>query len=78
MHVPAQAEGAAFGAALQALWADGHAQGDQASLAEVVLQHQQDAAALSAQPDPQRGAQYQAHYQTFLKHLHAIGQLYAG
>ncbi|WP_045738112.1 xylulokinase [Xanthomonas sp. MUS 060] len=78
VHVPAQVEGAAFGAALQALWADAHAQGARASLAEVVLQHQQDDAALSAQPDAQRGAQYQAHYRTFLQHLQAIGPLYAG
>ncbi|UYC10401.1 xylulokinase [Xanthomonas sp. CFBP 8445] len=77
VQVPAQAEGAAFGAALQALWADGWAQGERASLAEVVLRHQQDDASRSAQPDAQRGAQYQAHYQAFQRHLQAIGPLYA-
>ncbi|WP_255357648.1 FGGY-family carbohydrate kinase, partial [Pseudoxanthomonas sp. Root630] len=39
VDVPAQAEGAAFGAALQALWAVGRAGGDAASIADIARTH---------------------------------------
>ncbi|OCG79894.1 xylulokinase, partial [Xanthomonas euvesicatoria] len=76
--VPTQPEGAAFGAALQALWACERADGGDAALADVVLEHLQVDDGLAAQPNPQRVAQYQQHYQTFLKHLHVVSPLYAG
>ncbi|MCC5048038.1 xylulokinase [Xanthomonas campestris] len=76
--VPTQPEGAAFGAALQAVWACDRDDGGQAALSEVVLEHLQIDDALSARPDPQRVAAYQQHYQNFLKHLHVVSPLYAG
>lgn len=76
--VPTQPEGAAFGAALQALWACDRDDGGTDALSDVVLEHLQVDDSLSARPDPQRVAQYQQHYQHFLKHLHVISPLYAG
>ncbi|MET0289570.1 MAG: xylulokinase [Pseudoxanthomonas sp.] len=75
--VPSQPEGAAFGAALQALWACERAEGAGDDLATVVLDHLQLDVALSAQPDPTRAAAYRHAYQEFLTHLQAIGPLYA-
>lgn len=76
--VPTQPEGAAFGAALQALWACDRDDGGADALSDVVLEHLQIDQDLSARPDPQRVAQYQQHYQSFLKHLRVVSPLYAG
>ncbi|MEE7546365.1 xylulokinase, partial [Xanthomonas sp. Kuri4-1] len=76
--VPREPEGAAYGAALQALWACERADGGEPDLATLVLAHQAVDPGLSATPDPQRVMRYQAHYRTFLSHLHAVGPLYAG
>lgn len=75
--VPSQPEGAAFGAALQALWAGERADGAGASLAEVVLEHLQVDASLAALPDPQRVAGYAQGYRDFLRYLQAATPLYA-
>jgi len=75
--VPSQPEGAAFGAALQALWAHQRCEGADASLADVVLAHLQVDEALSATPDPQRVAAYAGGYQRFQTYLQAIAPLYA-
>ncbi len=69
VHVPNQPEGAAFGAALQALWACGDADDE---LATVVLEHLQVDASLSTQPDPGRAKAYRDAYQHFLSNLRAI------
>ncbi len=75
--VPSQPEGAAFGAALQALWAHRRDHGNDSSLADVVLDHLQVDEALSARPDPRRVAAYAAGYQRFHTYLQAITPLYA-
>ena len=77
VEVPLQAEGAAFGAALQALWSVRNQQGDTVTLPTLVQEHVASDTALSAQPDPARVAAYQAPYQYFLKHLEAVRPLYA-
>lgn len=77
VDVPVQAEGAAFGAALQALWSLRHEQGDAVDLPTLVLEHVATDASLSAQPDPARAADYSRHYARFLQHLDAVRPLYA-
>jgi len=71
--VPVQAEGAAFGAALQALWL---CEGQGRALADLVDEHLQFDAALAAQPDPTRAAAYEAGYQRFVHHLQALTPLF--
>lgn len=78
VDVPAQAEGAAFGAALQALWARGRAQGEGASITDITRQHVAIDPALSATPDAARGADYATAYQRFLQHLDAVSPLQRG
>ncbi|OHE83755.1 MAG: xylulokinase [Lysobacterales bacterium RIFOXYA1_FULL_69_10] len=78
VQVPVQAEGAAFGAALQALWARDKAQGGEASIAEIARTHVALDPALAATPDPARTAAYAAGYQRFLRHLHAVTPLQRG
>jgi xylulokinase len=75
--VPEQTEGAAFGAALQALWSLRHGQGDAVDLPTLVLEHVATDASLSAQPDPVRAADYHKHYARFLQHLDAVRPLYS-
>ena len=78
VKVPSQPEGAAFGAALQALWAcEGNA-GPSRSLAEVVDEHLQFDDALSAQPDPQRVGAYARAYARFSQILQTVTPLYGG
>ncbi len=77
VEVPLQTEGAAFGAALQALWSLRHEQGDAVGLPTLVLEHVATDASLSAQPDPARAADYSRHYARFLQHLDAVRPLYA-
>ncbi|MFT4246702.1 MAG: xylulokinase [Pseudomonas sp.] len=74
--VPGQPEGAAFGAALQALWAGRRADGDTATLAEVVLDHLQLDDTLAATPEPQRVAAYAQGYRRFQRYLQAATALY--
>ncbi|WP_312739332.1 xylulokinase [Stenotrophomonas sp.] len=71
--VPVQAEGAAFGAALQALWL---CEGQGRALADLVDEHLKFDAALAAQPDPARAAAYEAGYQRFVHHLQALTPLF--
>ena len=74
VEVPVQAEGAAFGAALQAAWA---CDGASMPLADLVDAHVVFDQALSAQPDPARGAAYARGYQRFVHYLHASLPLYS-
>ena len=76
VDVPRQGEGAAFGAALQGLWAWGRASGDGASIADVTRAHVAIEPSLSAMPDPARADAYAKAYQHFLQHLDAVMPLY--
>jgi xylulokinase len=76
VDVPQQAEGAAFGAALQALWALRHEGGNTVSLAELATEHVAIESTLAARPDPSRAASYGAPYARFLQHLQAVRPLY--
>jgi len=78
VDVPRQGEGAAFGAALQALWARGRAAGDDASIADVARTHVALDPALSAAPDPARRPAYEAAYLRFLQYLDAVAPLQRG
>ncbi len=78
VDVPTQSEGAAFGAALQALWALGHARGDAASIADIADRHVAVDPLQSAHPDPMRTHAYAAAYARFLRHLDALTPLYRG
>ncbi len=77
MDVPEQSEGAAFGAALHALWAYRRAQGDDAGIAAVAHEHVRMASTLSAYPDPANAAAYSAHYRQFLRHLESATRFHA-
>jgi xylulokinase len=78
VDVPTQSEGAAFGAALQALWTLGHARGDAASIADIADQHVAVDPLQSAHPDPMRAHAYATAYARFLRHLDALTPLYRG
>lgn len=78
VDVPTQAEGAAFGAALQALWALGHARGDEASIADIVERHVALDPQLSARPEPSRTPAYATAYARFLRYLDAVTPLQRG
>lgn len=71
VDVPAQAEGAAFGAALQALWALDHADGGHAELAAIAREHVRLAPERSTHPGTDAAAVYRSHYGRFLRHLEA-------
>jgi xylulokinase len=71
VDVPTQAEGAAFGAALQALWALDHAAGGQSDIATLATEHVHLDPALSTRPDPAAAAAYRSHYGHFSRHLEA-------
>lgn len=77
VEVPLQAEGAAFGAALQALWALDHANGGNADLAAIAREHVLIAPGLSTRPDAKNVAAYQGHYHQFLRHLEVARSFYA-
>ncbi|WFC43746.1 xylulokinase [Pseudoxanthomonas sp. SE1] len=78
VEVPVQSEGAAFGAALQALWALGRAEGEGASIADITHEHIAFDAALSATPDASRAQAYATAYTRFLQHLDAVTPLQRG
>jgi len=77
VEVPEQPEGAALGAALQALWALEKHSGNNADLSAVVREHVQQNPALAAVPDPQAVAAYQPAYRQFLRHLDDAKHFYA-
>ncbi|WP_368564234.1 xylulokinase [Pseudoxanthomonas sp. UTMC 1351] len=76
VDVPQQAEGAAFGAALQALWSLRHEDDNTVSLAELAKEHVAAEPTLAARPDPSRVAAYDAPYARFLEHLQAVRPMY--
>lgn len=75
VRVPQQAEGAAFGAALQAFWAS-HQGADAGMLSDIVERHVAVNSALAAFPDPARVQAYKDPYQRFLQQLEALRPLY--
>jgi len=77
VDVPEQAEGAAFGAALQALWAIERAADPGAGLEALAAAHVRMEPRLSAHPHAGATAAYDAQYRRFLSHLDAIRPLYA-
>ena len=77
VNVPEQVEGAAFGAALQALWAHDHAQGGDAQIAAIAREHVRCLPALSTHPDSADAAAYGDAYRQFLRHLEVAKRLYA-
>jgi len=77
VDVPQHGESAAFGAALQALWAFGKARGAPASLVDLVKSHTQTIPELAATPDPHKATAYRRAYQRFLHHLDAAMSLYS-
>ncbi|UNK41605.1 xylulokinase [Luteimonas sp. S4-F44] len=77
VDVPVQGEGAAFGAALQALWALGRAQGDATSMATLAVTHVATDPARACTPDPSRAPAYRTAYRRFTDHLDAVRPLYA-
>jgi len=78
VEVPRQAEGAAFGAALQALWALRGAQGQPLPLQQLVAEHLAVDPALTARPEAARQGAYDKAYRRFLDHLStAVRPLYA-
>jgi xylulokinase len=68
VEVPSEQEGAAFGAALQALWAC-TTSGTQADLHDLAAAHVRLGVDLGARPDPAAVAAYRAPYERFLQHL---------
>ena len=79
VDVPEQAEGAAFGAALQALWACSRASGgSEGELSALAAAHVRLDPRLAAQPHPSATAAYGRQYRQFLSHLDAVRPLYAG
>lgn len=77
VEVPEYSEGAAFGAALQALWAYDHAGGGKADIAALAREHVRCTEALSTRPDVTDAAAYRAPYRQFVRHLESTKQFYA-
>jgi xylulokinase len=75
--VPAREEAAAFGAALQALWCYENAEGSGASIGKVADEHVLFDAGNVVTPNPENVECYEAAFESYLKHLKAIGPLYA-
>ncbi len=72
VDVPEQTEGAAFGAALQAMWAHDRASGGGTGIAAIARDHVRCEPALSARPDASRAALYREPYARFLRHLQTL------
>jgi len=77
VEVPEQTEGAAFGAALQALWVLDRANGGKADIATLTCEHVRCAPALAAQPHASDSAAYRDHYHQFLRYLGSATQFYS-
>jgi len=69
VEIPCHGESAAFGAALQALWAQQKAQGRSVSMAEIASMHATTDPTLGAVPDTEKSHAYAMAYQRFLSHL---------
>ncbi|HEX7338309.1 MAG TPA: xylulokinase [Rhodanobacteraceae bacterium] len=76
VDVPEKSEGAAFGAALQALWSLHVSHGGAMSLPELVAMHAVTDPALATIPDRGSVDAYRQPYQRFLDHLRVARSLY--
>ncbi len=76
VEVPAQPEGASFGAALQALWAV-ESDGSPAALVAIAREHVQFAPGLGTRPDARSAAAYRHAYHQFQRHLDEARSLYS-
>ncbi len=65
-------EGAAFGAALQAMWMH-----QSSSLAELVHEHVEVDEASTCEPDGEQSARYDEYYREYLRHSDAVTSLYS-
>jgi xylulokinase len=70
-------EGAALGAALQALWTEQRAQGAEMPLRELVDSHLSLDPARACEPQAQAVAAYREHYGEYLRHVETISTLYS-
>jgi len=77
VQVPEQAEGAAFGGALQALWAFERGNGRDTAIADIARDHVSVDASTAARPNADAVAAYATHYKGFLKFLDTAQTLYA-
>jgi xylulokinase len=75
VDVPAESEGAAFGAALQALWASDHADGGHADIAAIVREHVHIDPSRSTRPVAT--AAYREAYDRFLRRLELARHFHA-
>lgn len=69
VQVPIHAEGAAFGAALQALWASRRAAGDAIAPADICIDHVAFDPSRNALPDARNAEAYATAHQRFLHHI---------
>lgn len=78
VDVPEQSEGAAFGAALQALWSQRRAEGDKTTtLAATVREHVRLDPQRSARPQANESQAYRSHYRRYLDWLDCLRRLHA-
>ena len=77
VQVPRDVEGAAFGAALQALWSFSNGQGRGITFSQLVETHVSFDDALACTPQVDSVVVYQEPYQRFLEHLVAVQHLYS-
>jgi xylulokinase len=77
VRVPRDIEGAAFGAALQALWGLSQSLGEDIGFAELADTHVAFDETLACSPDAASVSAYRTSYRRFLDHLAAIQPLYA-
>jgi len=77
VEVPKHGESAAFGAALQALWAQQNARGAQVTMADITQIHVTTDPALRATPNPDNSHAYRLAYQAFLRNLESATSLYS-
>jgi xylulokinase len=70
-------EGAALGAALQALWSHQRAQGSSQSLVDVVDEHLKMDETLCCQPDRQTSSRYEHIYKDYMTHLAVVQPFYS-
>jgi xylulokinase len=76
VEIPLHAEGAAFGAALQALWAC-ETSGDAPTLAAIAHEHSPMVAERGTTPDATTADAYGAAYEQFLRQLDSARSLYS-
>jgi xylulokinase len=69
-------EGAALGAALQALWMHQSSQGSSEAITDLVDDHLSIDHQGTREPSPQVVTEYQQHYQQYLRHVKAVTPLY--